>query len=165
MNERFRMIRKKVGLSQEVFGEQINLSRSHIASLENGSRNLTDRIISDVCREFHVNENWLRDGQAPMFVQPDEFSLDEYAKNNNLTGLELDIIKGYMDLDSDIRKEIISHFKSIFDKHSEIAVTKEDLIDEEVESYRLELEAELKGATSSVSEDIKDIEDLEGRTS
>lgn len=30
--------------------------------LENGKRTLTDRIINDVCREFGVNELWLRTG-------------------------------------------------------------------------------------------------------
>lgn len=157
MNKRLRMIRKKMALNQEAFGDKINLSRSHIASLENGSRNLTDRIISDICREFNVNEDWLRYGQGEMFIQPDEFSLDEYAKKSNLSELELDIVKGYMDLDDDVRKNILSHFKSIFDKHSEVAVTKEeDYIESELENYRLELEAESKGETSSASENLKE---------
>lgn len=156
INERIRLLRKEyLNLTQEQFASEIKISRSNLGSIEVGRINVTDRVIEDICSQFSVNEDWLRYGKGEMFVQPDEFSLDEYAKKNNLTELELDIIKGYMDLDSGIRKEIMSHFKTIFNKHSEISVTKEeDHIESELEKYRLELEAELKGATSLASDDI-----------
>lgn len=41
---------------------------------------ITDRILYDICREFNVNEFWLRTGEGEMFIQPETFSLDEYAK-------------------------------------------------------------------------------------
>ncbi len=157
MNKRLKELRTKLALSQEEFGDRIGIkSRAHISLLENGTRNITDRVINDIVREFSVNEDWLRYGKGEMFIQPDEFSLDEYAEKSHLSELELDIIKGYMDLDSNVRKNILSHFKSIFDKHSEVAVTKEDMIENELENYRLELKAELKGATSSVSEELEE---------
>lgn len=78
MNERLKIIRQELGLSQEIFGKSINLSRSHIASLENGLRELTDRTISDICRVYDVNENWLRTGKDEMFKQLDRE--DELAK-------------------------------------------------------------------------------------
>lgn len=78
MNERLKIIRQELGLSQESFGKSINLSRSHIASLENGLRELTDRTISDICRIYNVNENWLRTGKDKMFLQLDRE--DELAK-------------------------------------------------------------------------------------
>lgn len=78
MNERLKIIRQELGLSQESFGKSINLSRSHIASLENGLRELTDRTISDICRVYDVNENWLRTGKDEMFLQLDRE--DELAK-------------------------------------------------------------------------------------
>lgn len=67
MNERLKQIRKNFGLSQEEFGKRIGIeSRSHISSLENGTRNITDRIIKDICREFDINEEWLRTGNGEM---------------------------------------------------------------------------------------------------
>lgn len=150
MNERLKDLRNSLSLSQEEFGERVGIkSRAHISLLENGTRNLTDRVISDICREFNVNEDWFRYGQGDMFVRPSTFSLNEYAKKSNLSELEFDLIKAYMDLDVNARNEILSSMKAIFDKHSEIATTKENYIDKELESYRLELEAEQKGEEKS----------------
>ena len=65
MNERLKNLRISLNLSQEEFGDRIGItSRSHISSLENGKRTLTDRIIKDICREFGVNELWLRTGEG-----------------------------------------------------------------------------------------------------
>lgn len=67
MKERLKQIRKNLGLSQEEFGKKIGIeSRAHISSLENGTRNITDRIIKDICREFDINEEWLRTGRGEM---------------------------------------------------------------------------------------------------
>ena len=65
MNERLKQIRLEHKMSQEEFGRKIGIeSRAHISALENGGRNITDRIVNDVCREFNVNENWLRTGEG-----------------------------------------------------------------------------------------------------
>lgn len=157
INDRIKELREYLGLSQREFSNRINIGQSTLAMFETGQRVLKDIHISQICSEFSINEEWLRNGKGDIFIQASEFSLNEYAEKNNLSELEFDILKGYMELDSDVRKKVLSHFKSIFDKH-EVAATKEDYIDEELENYRLELEAELKGEISSALEDVKDIE-------
>ena len=42
-------------------------SRGHISALESGKKNITDRIVKDICREFKINEQWLRTGEGNMF--------------------------------------------------------------------------------------------------
>lgn len=65
LNERFKKVRLMAGLSQEEFGKKIGIeSRGHISALESGNKNITDRIVNDVCREFNVNEDWLRTGNG-----------------------------------------------------------------------------------------------------
>jgi len=154
---RIKLLREKLDLTQALFAQSIGLKQAAIGLYENGHRNISDRVISDICREFNVSEDWLKYGKGNMFVEPDTFSLDEYAKQNNLTSLELDIIKAYMSLDSATRDNIMSHLKAAFESHPEIAATSdEDSIDEKVEKYRLELEAEQKGKILSVSPDLKE---------
>lgn len=67
MNSRFKELRSELGLSTRKFAEDLNLTAGTISLIENGKRNLTDRTISDVCRLYHVNENWLRTGVGNMF--------------------------------------------------------------------------------------------------
>lgn len=84
MNKRLRELRVRLQLSQEEFGKKIGIeSRAHISLLESGKRNITDRIITDICREFSVNEDWLRTGaggDANMFVPEDMLYLQSVGK-------------------------------------------------------------------------------------
>lgn len=68
MIQRIIEIRKYYGLNQEQFAEKLKLSRSFINQIEVGKRNVSDRTITDICREFHVSETWLRTGEGEMFT-------------------------------------------------------------------------------------------------
>lgn len=110
MNERVKQLRKTLGLSGEKFGATIGLSRMAISNIENGNRNLTEQSIKSICREFNVNENWLRTGNGDMFTSLDEIDLDDLA--SDLDPLELSILKAYFSLDKDLRKKALEHFKN-----------------------------------------------------
>lgn len=69
MKDRVRNLRKNLRLSQEQFGEIIGITNTAVSKIENGENNLTDQNIKALCREFNVNENWLRTGTGEMFVQ------------------------------------------------------------------------------------------------
>lgn len=69
MNERIALVRKSLGLTQEKLAEQVGLSRNFMWMIESGTRAPSDRTISDICREFNVNETWLRTGEGEMFNQ------------------------------------------------------------------------------------------------
>ena len=66
MNERIKQIRSAAKLTQADFAERIGLSRNYIAQVEMGIRDLSDRAIRDICREFNINEEWLRTGDGEM---------------------------------------------------------------------------------------------------
>lgn len=151
MNERLKILRSTLKLTTREFAKVINLSGGAITNMEKGVRNITDRVISDICREFNVNEEWLREGKGEMFIEPDTFSLDEYLKQRKVSELEADIVKAYFDIPFDKRQELIENFKANLIK-KETSCT----IDEEVEAYRKELEAEQKGKISSASESQKE---------
>ncbi len=55
--------------SDTEFGKKIGIeSRGHIPALESGSKNITDHIIKDVCREFNISEDWLRYNKGDMDI-------------------------------------------------------------------------------------------------
>ena len=56
-------------MTQEEFSKQIGLSRNFIAQVEIGTKTPSERTISDICREFEVNEEWLRTGNGEMIIQ------------------------------------------------------------------------------------------------
>ena len=70
MNERIKKVRldKEINLSQEAFGKRLGVTGAAISRIESGDRSASDQIILAVCREFNVNETWLRTGVGEMFV-------------------------------------------------------------------------------------------------
>ena len=66
MNTRIKQIRTEAGLTQSQFAEKIGLSRNYVAMIEIGQRDPSDRTISDICRIFNIQEEWLRHGLEPM---------------------------------------------------------------------------------------------------
>lgn len=78
MNERVKELRKFLGLSGEKFGEKLGVTRVAISNIENGNRSVTSQMFKSICREFGVNEEWLRTGEGEMFVPvtaDDEFAM------------------------------------------------------------------------------------------
>lgn len=71
MNERINMIRKKLGLTLDKFGDKLGVSKQAISRIEHGVSNVTEQMIKSICREFNVNETWLRTGEGEMFVDMD----------------------------------------------------------------------------------------------
>lgn len=66
MNKRIAQVRKYSGLNQLQFAERIGLTKNFVSLLETGNRTPSDRTISDICREFGINEEWLRTGNGNM---------------------------------------------------------------------------------------------------
>jgi len=68
LENRIVLLRKTLGYSQEKFAQKLNLSRNFINQIEAGKKNPSDRTILDICREFNVNEEWLRTGEGEMLI-------------------------------------------------------------------------------------------------
>ncbi|AQW27576.1 TPA: helix-turn-helix transcriptional regulator [Clostridium perfringens] len=95
MEERLLALRKELKLTQSEFAKKIQISRSHLSGLENGTRNFTERVISDICREFDVNRNWLENGEGDMFID----ILAEIDEFNNADKDVQEMVRLYMQLD------------------------------------------------------------------
>lgn len=112
--ERLKAIRKHYNLTMEKFGNRLGVTKMTISRLESGSNNLTEQMTKSICREFNVNEQWLKYGKGEMLAPADTFNLNEYMKSRGATALEIELMRAYFDLDEDIRKEIMKHFKNKF---------------------------------------------------
>lgn len=67
MNERIRELRKYLGITLEKLGEHLGVGKSTLSQIENGKSGITEQMIKSICREFNVNEEWLRTGNGNMF--------------------------------------------------------------------------------------------------
>lgn len=66
MKQRIRDARKALNLTQQAFAAKIGFSQNYIWQIEKGERTPSDRTIADICREFGINEDWLRTGEGEM---------------------------------------------------------------------------------------------------
>ena len=69
MKDRISQIRKQAGINQTDFAEKLSLTKNYISLIENGNRIPSDRTITDICREFNVNEVWLRTGEGEPYQE------------------------------------------------------------------------------------------------
>ena len=116
IGERIKELRKNLNINQTEFGKRIGAKQTTIAGYENKIRTPSEAIIKSICREFNVKEEWLRDGIAPMSNES-PISIDEYARQKNMTELEKSIIIEYLDLDDLTRKKVMEMLKKVFKEY------------------------------------------------
>jgi len=113
MHDRLKKLRNHLELTQEEFGEKINIkSRAHISALEKGTRNITDRIVNDICREFGINEEWLRFGIGEMRSNETSFIEAIVDSLGNINLKDKEIIISYLKLDEKCKEA----FRILFDE-------------------------------------------------
>lgn len=157
MNERIKKVRKTVGLTQQQFADRIGIKRNSVALIENG-RNTSDQTVFAICREFNVNEEWLRYGTGEMFVPEASDELEALAKKYNLSHGAYIVIEKFVKMNEADRQVLLNYYMEIAAALSMDNVSPEApalssgsemSIDEKVEDYRRQLEAEEKVAEKS----------------
>ena len=85
--ERVKAVRKsiEVNLTMEKFGERLGVTKTAISLIESGKNNVTDVNIKAICREFNVDEHWLRTGEGEMFNPAPSTALDALADEYGLS--------------------------------------------------------------------------------
>lgn len=114
MNERIRILRKELGLSQEEFGKRVGVSNTAISKLEKGERNITEQMILSICRVFRVNYFWLTEGKGEMFSGTPQTVVDELAEDYDLDDIDKKIIEKYLEFTPEKRAVLKEYMKSIF---------------------------------------------------
>ena len=137
INERIKYFRKDVlHINQKQLATELGMTQSGVSYIEQLGSNVSDSSIKTICTMYNLNENWLRYGEEPMHIESPTFSLDEFCESRGATELEMDIVKAYFELEPDIRKMLLEHFKERlsksnlekpYDIHDDIPDTPEEL--------------------------------------
>ena len=99
MNERIKILRKKLQLTQQEFADKLKISRGNIGAYEVGKNAPSDAVIALICKTFNVNETWLRSGEGETFEElPEEDEVAAYVSDllEDDENPLYDIIKGIM---------------------------------------------------------------------
>lgn len=157
MNERIKKLRKVLDLTQQEFGERLGIKRNTIATYESGRNEPIDAVVSLICKEFNVNEEWLRDGTGEMFKAAPSTALDALAEEYNYSHRDYVIVEKFSNLSRKDRDVILNFITEVaagcYDVSEDttaIPGSPADIdIDAAVESYRRTLELQKKVAEES----------------
>ena len=105
MKDRIKIVRNSLHMSQTDFAKSLSVSRSAVCKMESGENSPSDQTIALICKEFHVNEEWLRTGSGEM--------LKKRSKNQEIGYFANEI----MDLpDENFKKRFISALTKLDEK-------------------------------------------------
>ena len=82
-------IRKNKKLNQEEFGKRLGVTRSAICNYESGTRPIGEQVILAVCREFKVNELWMRHGVGNPYSHPKDGVIDQLIEEYQCSKFEI----------------------------------------------------------------------------
>ena len=120
--ERVNAVRKAKKMTMEQFGERLGVTKVAISNIEKNKRNLTEQMLKSICREFSVNEDWLRTGTGGpdnMFIPEDMRYLNVVGKlGNEQNEFKKFCINMLMDLPDKYWDYIYEEFKK-FEKSKE----------------------------------------------
>lgn len=124
--ERVKEIRKSLEMTMEQFGSRLGVTKVAISRIEKGERNLTEQMSRAICREFNINEEWLKTGEGEMYQQLSEdeeiagivSDLLEEGKDNAFYGMILEIIKTYSELSPASQKVLTEAAEKLADNLS-----------------------------------------------
>lgn len=107
--ERVKEVRKVLNLTLDKFGEKLGVTKTTISRIEKGVNNLTDQMAKGICREYNVNEEWLRNGTGDMFAPEPSDELQALVKRYGLTAADRTLIEKFLALKAESRNAVI-HF-------------------------------------------------------
>ena len=119
MKDRISYIVEQSGLTKTAFGKRINVSQGLVSQMCNGTTKPSERTIQDICREFGVNEVWLRTGEGEPFREStQEEEIMRFAVRT-CKGSD-DFIKAYVAMLANLSPEGWKGLQEMYDKLSEI---------------------------------------------
>ena len=110
IEERIKMLRLELGLNQTDFAQKTNISRSMVAAIELGTREVKDIHIAQICSAFNVSETWLRTGEGSMYNENDATLIDQLCKAYNLDSYGREMLEVFVELPNEQRRIFLDFF-------------------------------------------------------
>ncbi|MCX4299167.1 MAG: helix-turn-helix transcriptional regulator [Lachnospiraceae bacterium] len=120
MKNRIKEIRKKANLTQQEFANRLGIKRGAIANYELGRNIPIDAVISLICREFEVNEDWLRNGIEPKYIKTPSSTMEQLKKEFNLDEFGYNLVYEYLKLDQNQRDAVRKFLYDVIEKEPDI---------------------------------------------
>ena len=95
---RVKEIRKILGLNQLKFGKRLGVTPAAISKIESGERGLTEQMFLAICREFEINEIWLKTGEGNVFKRTSDDLIFQLSEQHHLDELDCKVLKTYINL-------------------------------------------------------------------
>lgn len=141
MNTRIKKLRKALDLTQREFASRIGMKPNTVATYEMGRALPSSAAINNICKEFRVNEEWLRSGVGEMFQPEPRDMIDELIEQYHLPREYRSLTEKYLELTPAQQEAVVLYMRKV------AAALMEDEQEEEKPvppgySSREELEAE-----------------------
>ena len=70
MRTRIKLLRKDLGMTQEVFAKHLGIGKSALSMIETGKASLSERNKNILVQDLNVNPEWIEDGSGDMLNAP-----------------------------------------------------------------------------------------------
>lgn len=108
INDRVKILRKKLGLTLEKFGEKLGVGKNAISRIETKKNGVTDQMKKSICREYGVNPDWLENGTGNIFIIPEDDTATLVSElleepEDEFYHMILEVVRTYKQLSPDSR--------------------------------------------------------------
>lgn len=117
IGQRINVVRKKLNLTLEKFGEKIGISKVSVRAIEKGINNPSEQTIKLICSVYNVDYAWLTQGVGEdIFISIPESKIDQIMEDYGLTEKERPLIRGYLEAPEEVRQQVADYLNSIVER-------------------------------------------------
>ena len=84
MNERVKLIRKQLGMTQEQLAQRLGIGKAALSMIETGKAGLSSRNRNILVQDLNVNPEWLETGRGRMFNAEPDLTAYMHRTDNSL---------------------------------------------------------------------------------
>lgn len=117
IGQRINVVRKKLNLTLEKFGEKIGISKVSVRAIEKGINNPSEQTIKLICSVYNVDYAWLTHGVGEdIFISIPESKIDQIMEDYGLTEKERPLVRGYLEAPEEVRQQVADYLNSIVER-------------------------------------------------